>query len=111
MDQVFSLLLIWQGIQVGCCHLGRLQLMKELDQLLDKLGILLKTGINLELFIRHLRKHLKKEHAKTDIIKRLLLMTFIECKIACHLSKARNGDGKRSLLVYELQDFALLLKR
>ena len=85
--------------------------MKELDQLLDKLGILLKTGINLELFIRHLRKHLKKEHAKTDIIERLLLVTFIECKIACHLSKARNGDGKRSLLVYELQDFVLLLKR
>ena len=73
--------------------------MKELDQLLDKLGILFETGIDLELFIRHLRKHLKKEHTETDIIECLLLMAFIECKIACHLGKARNGDGKRSLLV------------
>ena len=99
MDQIFSLLLIWQGIQVRCCHLRRLQLMKELDQLLDKLGILFETGIDLELFIWHLRKHLKKEHTETDIIESLLLMAFIECEIARHLGKARNGDGKRSLLV------------
>ena len=84
--------------------------MKELDQLLDKLGILLETGINLELFIRHLRKHLKKEHAETDIIERLLLMTFIEGKIARHLGKARNGNGKRSLLVKELQDLSFLFE-
>ena len=84
--------------------------MKELDQLLDKLGIFLETGIDLKFFIGHLRKHLKKEHAETDIIERLLLMTFIEGKIARHLGKARNGNGKRSLLVQELQDLAFLFK-
>ena len=96
-QEVLSFFSFLEQLQIGKIHLGRLQFMIELDQLLDKLRILTQGPVNFEILLLHLGKSFKKQHAETDIIQGLLLKNLIQDEITSHLSKARDGNGKRSL--------------
>ena len=59
-QEVLSFFSFLEQLQICKIHLGRLQFMIELDQLLDKLRILAQGPVNFEILLLHLGKSFKK---------------------------------------------------
>ena len=55
-QEVLSFFSFFEQFQICKIHLGRLQFMIELDQLLDKLGILAKSPVDFEVLVLHVRQ-------------------------------------------------------
>ena len=59
-QEVLSFFSFLEQLQIGKIHLGCLQFMIELDQLLDKLRILAQGPVNFEILLLHLGQSFKK---------------------------------------------------
>ena len=111
LDQILPLLRLLEKFQIRKGHLGSLQFMIKIHQLLDKLGILLNPAIDLKLSIIQLCQGSINQHSQTNIVQTLPLPNIIEDKISSHLGKARHCNGKGSFVLQALQNRPLLLKR
>ena len=111
LDQILPLLRLLEKFQIHKGHLGSLQFMVKIHQLLDKLRILLNTAIDFKLSIIQLCQGPINQHSQTDIVQTLPLPNIIEDKISSHLGKARHCNGKGSLVLQALQNRPLFLKR